>query len=274
MTGERVSAEYVRAGRRARRIVALVVLAVLSAGLGWPLHTEVSLREKALIRRVSVVTLEVVTPPVKATANASRTPLLEESSRERVAVQDKPVQVEKPVEVPAAEPEKPAEKQQKVPQKTVKKPVRKAEPERNRTVKTAPVPLKTERAQAVAREGTSAEDSTPASPAGEPSEGVTQPVSGGGEKVNEADELSRLVAVVEAHKAYPRRARQNNEEGRLSIRLMLDEQGVVRSIKLGELHPSRLLQKAALSAAEPLVGVKTRLGGPREVEIPIVFSLS
>ena len=110
-----------------------------------------------------------------------------------------------------------------------------------------------------------------AEPVGHP-QGVR---SGGSQKVGDDSlELSRLVAVVEAHKVYPRRARQNGESGRLALSVRLDANGTVSAVDIHTSHPSRLLQQAALKAAAPLVGMTTKLGGPREVVIPIVFSLT
>lgn len=89
----------------------------------------------------------------------------------------------------------------------------------------------------------------------------------------EAAELQRLIAIVNEHKHYPRRARQNNETGRLTISVTLDSSGKVSDVSLASGHPSRLLQQAALEAAQPLRGLVTKLSGPRTIHIPIVFTL-
>ncbi len=89
----------------------------------------------------------------------------------------------------------------------------------------------------------------------------------------EAAELHRLIAIVNEHKHYPRRARQNNETGRLTISVTLDSSGKVSDVSLASGHPSRLLQQAALEAAQPLRGLVTKLSGPRTIHIPIVFTL-
>lgn len=89
----------------------------------------------------------------------------------------------------------------------------------------------------------------------------------------EAAELNRLIAIVNEHKHYPRRARQNNETGRLTISVTLDSSGKVSDVSLASGHPSRLLQQAALEAAQPLRGLVTKLSGPRTIHIPIVFTL-
>lgn len=89
----------------------------------------------------------------------------------------------------------------------------------------------------------------------------------------EATELHRLIAIVNEHKHYPRRARQNNETGRLTISVTLDSSGKVSDVSLASGHPSRLLQQAALEAAQPLRGLVTKLSGPRTIHIPIIFTL-
>lgn len=89
----------------------------------------------------------------------------------------------------------------------------------------------------------------------------------------EAAELNRLIAIVNEHKHYPRRARQNSETGRLTISVTLDSSGKVSDVSLASGHPSRLLQQAALEAAQPLRGLVTKLSGPRTIHIPIVFTL-
>ena len=109
------------------------------------------------------------------------------------------------------------------------------------------------------------------------SEGSVSVSAGFGHKPSaeqQASELAKLVAIVNANKVYPRRARQNNEEGRLQIVVRLDAKGVVREVLIAEPARSRLLRQAALKAAQPLLGLTTRLEGTEHVTVPIVFSLS
>lgn len=109
------------------------------------------------------------------------------------------------------------------------------------------------------------------------SEGSMSVSAGSGHKPSaeqQASELAKLVAIVNANKVYPRRARQNNEEGRLQIVVRLDAKGVVREVLIAEPARSRLLRQAALKAAQPLLGLTTRLEGTEQVTVPIVFSLS
>lgn len=109
------------------------------------------------------------------------------------------------------------------------------------------------------------------------SEGSVSVSAGSGHKPSaeqQASELAKLVAIVNANKVYPRRARQNNEEGRLQIVVRLDAKGVVREVLIAEPARSRLLRQAALKAAQPLLGLTTRLEGTEQVTVPIVFSLS
>ena len=119
-----------------------------------------------------------------------------------------------------------------------------------------------------ALESNPTEASAPEAPVAPPQVAVRQTAD------QEAAELNRLIAIVNDHKHYPRRARQNNETGRLTISVTLDSSGKVSDVSLASVHPSRLLQQAALEAAQPLRGLVTKLSGPRTIHIPIVFTLN
>ena len=90
---------------------------------------------------------------------------------------------------------------------------------------------------------------------------------------DESTALALIVREIEAHKRYPRRARQTGIEGRVVLTVDIDENGVVRSVAVGEKHNSVLLNRAALQAADGLVGMKLPLAKAMTVSVPVVFTL-
>ena len=90
---------------------------------------------------------------------------------------------------------------------------------------------------------------------------------------DESAALALIVREIEAHKRYPRRARQTGIEGRVVLSVDIDENGVVRSVAVGEKHNSVLLNRAALQAADGLVGMKLPLAKAMTVSVPVVFTL-
>ncbi len=85
--------------------------------------------------------------------------------------------------------------------------------------------------------------------------------------------LALIVNVIEANKHYPRRARQTGIEGKVILSVAIANDGVIHSVNIKEKHNSSLLNRAAMKAAEKLLGM--RLGGMGEmrIEVPIVFKL-
>ena len=92
---------------------------------------------------------------------------------------------------------------------------------------------------------------------------------------DEASMLSAIVQHIEARKRYPRRARQSAQEGTVVLSIRVGADGTVVGVAVAKKAASRLLNRAALSAAASLKGVRVAAAG-REVavEVPVVFSLA
>lgn len=106
--------------------------------------------------------------------------------------------------------------------------------------------------------------------------GASQPLqqaapSSGGREVESA--VAQIMAVIEANKTYPRRARQTGQEGEVVLAVLIRSDGTVERVDVLEKHASRLLNRAALSAAEPLIGVKTPLRRALTLKVPVRFDL-
>lgn len=106
--------------------------------------------------------------------------------------------------------------------------------------------------------------------------GASQPLqqaapSSGGREVESA--VAQIMAVIEANKTYPRRARQTGQEGEVVLAVLIRSDGTVERVDVLEKHASRLLNRAALSAAEPLIGAKTPLRRALTLKVPVRFDL-
>lgn len=97
--------------------------------------------------------------------------------------------------------------------------------------------------------------------------------SGNAEAGDESAALALIVREIEAHKRYPRRARQTGVEGKVVLSVEIDAAGIIRSVSLLEKHNSVLLNRAALQAAHGLVGMKLPLGKAMTAAVPVVFTL-
>lgn len=97
--------------------------------------------------------------------------------------------------------------------------------------------------------------------------------SGNAEAGDESAALALIVREIEAHKRYPRRARQTGVEGKVVLSVEIDAAGIIRSVSLLEKHNSVLLNRAALQAADGLVGMKLPLGKAMTAAVPVVFTL-
>lgn len=97
--------------------------------------------------------------------------------------------------------------------------------------------------------------------------------TGGGAKDGTDQALAEMLAVVEAHKRYPRRARQTGVEGLVLLAVEVGDDGRVRSVSIREKHRSSLLNRAALEAAEPLEGFATKLRKAVTIVVPVRFTL-
>ena len=99
----------------------------------------------------------------------------------------------------------------------------------------------------------------------------TSRASSDGKDRNEA--IAQIIAIIEANKSYPRRARQTGQEGVVLLAVHVNAAGVVESVEVLQKHPSVLLNRAAKNAAEPLIGVKTPLKAALTLEVPVKFDL-
>ena len=251
--------EIRRADWFARVAVAAAALGLLAAGLLTVVQKAIAVPEltKGILRDETTVVIETV-PMTPA-----KEPLVEHlSDASDVKVEAKPEPVEETP--PPPPPEAPKVIEEPKPKPVVKKPPVKKKPVK----KDLPV-AKTE---VKATDGIKA----PAAPAvtggasAAPAEGSASGVSAGARNAA----LAKIVAVIDAHKRYPRRARQTGSEGDVVLTVMIDGNGVVTNVALKKPHASVLLNRAALKAAEPLIGVKLPLSAPLTVEVPVRFTIS
>ena len=251
--------EIRRADWFARVAVAAAALGLLAAGLLTVVQKAIAVPEltKGILRDETTVVIETV-PMTPA-----KEPLVEHlADASDVKVEAKPEPVEETP--PPPPPEAPKVIEEPKPKPVVKKPAVKKKPVK----KDLPV-AKTE---VKATDGIKA----PAAPAvtggasAAPAEGSASGVSAGARNAA----LAKIVAVIDAHKRYPRRARQTGSEGDVVLTVMIDGNGVVTNVALKKPHASVLLNRAALKAAEPLIGVKLPLSAPLTVEVPVRFTIS
>lgn len=85
--------------------------------------------------------------------------------------------------------------------------------------------------------------------------------------------LALIVETIDANKSYPRRARQNGIEGTVMLRVTIASDGRIAAVDIKKKHASVLLNRAALKAANKLIGMHLEGIGPLEVDVPVVFEL-
>lgn len=172
---------------------------------------------------------------------------------------------------PLPEPPKPPEV--KPEPKPVSKPVVKPKP--TPKVKAAkPLkaqPAKTETVEPVTATSESAGDADNGTAGGVKGTSVT---SGNAAANNESAALALILQEINAQKRYPRRARQTGQEGRVMLAVQVNDSGIVTAVDIAEKHASVLLNRAALQAAEGLIGKKLPLTKALTIRVPVVFSLS
>ena len=86
--------------------------------------------------------------------------------------------------------------------------------------------------------------------------------------------VAEILAVIEAHKSYPRRARQTGQEGTVILAVRVDASGVIVGVEVETTATSALLNRAAQSAAKPLVGRKSPLTRALTLRVPVKFELT
>lgn len=276
-----VHGEIRRASLLARCCVGSVAAAIfVAAGVRWvqdalavPALDQGILREAATVEMVHVVQ-----------KSEPRDRLIEhtaDESEEKIVAKPEPPKVE-PVQEPEPEPEiipepepepevKPEPKPEPVPEP---KPQPKPKPKKV-VKKPQPKPAKPQPKEAVPDEQASV--ATPAAGGTQGAGRGSAPVPAGGAAGNaDHDDRSLLAAIVstiEANKRYPRRARQTGVQGRVVLSVAINAQGTVTGVTVKVPHGSVLLNRAALKAAQPLVGMKLKVSRALTVDVPVEFTL-
>ncbi len=188
-----------------------------------------------------------------------------------------PIPESEPIPEPVPEPEpKPKPKPEPVKPKPQPKPqpkrVEKPKPVEKPAPKPAPAPAVVPSPDAV--EGTVAQAGQAGLAEGREG-GVGKGVSGSGSGASDGTDqvLAELLAVVEANKTYPRRARQTGQQGEVQLAVEIGPDGRVVSVTIRKKHASALLNRAALKAAEPLEGRPTKLSKAVTIVVPVRFEL-
>ena len=250
--------EIRRADRFARVAVAAAALGLLAAGLLTVVQKAIAVPEltKGILRDETTVVIETV-PMTPA-----KEPLVEhlaDASDVKIKAKPDPVKEETP---PPPPPEAPKVIEEPKPKPVVKKPPVKKKPVK----KDLPVDKTEVKASDGAKASTALSGGNSASPAQGTASGTSADAR------NAA--LAKIVAVIDEHKRYPRRARQTGAEGDVVLAVTIDGNGIVTGVVLKKPHASVLLNRAALKAAEPLIGVKLPLSVPLTVEVPVRFTIS
>lgn len=249
--------EIRRADWFARVAVAAAALGLLAAGLLTVVQKAIAVPEltKGILRDETTVVIETVpmTPAKEALVEH-----LSDASDVKVEAKPEPVE-ETP---PPPPPEAPKVIEEPKPKPVVKKPPVKKKPVK----KDLPV----DKTEVKASDGTKA----PTALSGGKSASLAQGTASGTSADARNAALAKIVAVIDEHKRYPRRARQTGAEGDVVLAVTIDGNGIVTGVVLKKPHTSVLLNRAALKAAEPLIGVKLPLSAPLTVEVPVRFTIS
>lgn len=245
--------EIRRADWFARVAVAAAALGLLAAGLLTVVQKAIAVPEltKGILREETTIVIETV-PMTPA-----KEPLVEHLA-DASDVKVEPVE-ETP---PPPPPEAPKVIEEPKPKPVVKKPPVKKKPVK----KDLPV----DKTEVKASDGAKASAALSGGDSASPAQGTASGASA--DARNTA--LATIVAVIDEHKRYPRRARQTGAEGDVVLAVTIDGNGIVTSVVLKKPHASVLLNRAALKAAEPLIGVKLPLSAPLTVEVPVRFTIS
>lgn len=250
--------EIRRADRFARVAVAAAALGLLAAGLLTVVQKAIAVPEltKGILHDETTVVIETVpmTPAKEALVEH-----LSDASDVKIEAKPEPVTEETP---PPPPPEAPKVIEEPKPKPVVKKPQVKKKPVK----KDLPV----DKTEVKASDGAKASAALSGGDSASPTQGTASGTSA--DARNAA--LAKIVAVIDEHKRYPRRARQTGAEGDVVLAVTIDGNGIVTGVVLKKPHASVLLNRAALKAAEPLIGVKLPLSAPLTVEVPVRFTIS
>ena len=103
---------------------------------------------------------------------------------------------------------------------------------------------------------------------------AVNPEKAGNSAQERSKALAVIVAVINEHKRYPRRARQTGTEGEVLLTVNIDAAGTVTAVTVKKPHASVLLNRAARKAADALIGMKLSVTEALNVDVPVVFTLS
>ena len=103
---------------------------------------------------------------------------------------------------------------------------------------------------------------------------AVNPEKAGNSAQERSKALAVIVAVINEHKRYPRRARQTGTEGEVLLTFNIDAAGTVTAVTVKKPHASVLLNRAARKAADALIGMKLAVTEALNVDVPVVFTLS
>lgn len=274
------------ADRAARTVVTVAAVSLVLAG-GWEVTQKVIqvpnvaaalFREETAVRLVDVpqeTLREVPETPIEK-------PLVEHLTEESdFEVPARPEPEPEPVPEPEPEPEpepipepKPEPVKPKPQPKPAPKRVEKPKPVQKHAPKPAPAAAPTPAPSLEALEGPVAQAGQAGLSEGREG-GVGTGVSGSGSGASDGTDqvLAELLAVVEANKTYPRRARQTGQQGEVQLAVEIGPDGRVVDVSIRKKHASALLNRAALKAAEPLEGRPTKLTKAVTIVVPVRFEL-
>lgn len=270
------------ADRAARTVVSIAAVGLVVAG-GWEVTQKVIqvpniaaalFREETAVRLVDVpqeTLREVPETPIEK-------PLVEHLTEESdFEVPARPEPEPEPVPEPEPEPEpepKPEPVKPKPQPKPAPKRVEKPKPVQKHAPKPAPAAAPTPAPSLEALEGPVAQAGQAGLSEGREG-GVGTGVSGSGSGASDGTDrvLAELLAVVEANKTYPRRARQTGQQGEVQLAVEIGPDGRVVDVSIRKKHASALLNRAALKAAEPLEGRPTKLTKAVTIVVPVRFEL-
>lgn len=240
----------------------------LSIGLQWqfPVLTMPSLKEER--PNAAVVTFVERPTPV-----APFGPTLT-----RHVAPKSPVTVPIPDSTPVPAPAKPAEQPTRVRTSEQAVPAPATAPKK----RPEPARIKPTTTRATASRPTPAPrplEEEPPQPSG--GEGLSRPTAGGTPSGTSdassasvlSDTLARLTQVVNQHKRYPRRAREMGAEGTVTLGIDIDANGVVARIAILRSSNVGSLDRAAVKAAQALLGMQTSIRHAMTVQLPMQFAL-
>ena len=258
--------EEARQARRGARLTFAAVLCGTVLAVGFDaFHQAIAVPSllKGLFQQKVVVALEETPDPKPLDI---KDPVIEHTVDEsdvKIDAKPEPVIEPKPEPVPEVKPEPKPEPPPPV-KKPKPKPVSKPKP----ASKPAPKPEPVVEPQAPAPEIR-----------GQAEEGASGGMGGSGTHHSASSDAARqsalalIVDTIDANKSYPRRARQNGIEGTVMLRVTIDSDGRISAVDVKKKHASVLLNRAALKAANKLIGMRLEGIGPLEVDVPVVFEL-